>query len=189
MLASSYETFQPRYLRPLSDGHYYPKDYAMAGISHLLCDAKAGRPSFDGWNLVKETEDFFLLENPLYRGRYFVRTQGEKNHFSPVVPDWRTNNKIHVTVPPGTKELSVLESYSRGWSARTGKGEELPLSSTERYSILVSVPDSEQQTEILLQYHTPYREWYYSMMGGTALFLLVAALLQRRVNIRTEKEG
>ena len=50
-------------------------------------------------------------------------------------------------------------------------------------------PDSEQQTEILLQYHTPYREWYYSMMGGTALFLLVAALLQRRVNIRTEKEG
>ena len=161
----------------------------MAGISHLLCDAKAGRPSFDGWNLVQETEDFFLLENPLYRGRYFVRTQGAKNHFSPVVPAWRTNNKIHVTVPPGTKELSVLESYSRGWSARTGKGEELPLSSTERYSILVSVPDSEQQTEILLQYHTPYREWYYSMMGGTALFLLVAALLQRRVNIRTEKEG
>ena len=188
-LASGYETVQPRYLRPLSDGHYYPKDYAMAGISHLLCDAKAGRPSFDGWNLVQETEDFFLLENPLYRGRYFVRTQGEKNHFSPVVLDWRTNNKIHVTVPPGTKELSVLESYSRGWSARTGKGEELPLSSTERYSILVSVPDSEQQTEILLQYHTPYREWYYSMMGGTALFLLVAALLQRRVNIRTEKEG
>ena len=126
----------------------------MAGISHLLCDAKAGRPSFDGWNLVQETEDFFLLENPLYRGRYFVRTQGEKNHFSPVVPDWRTNNKIHVTVPPGTKELSVLESYSKGWSARTGKGEELPLSSTERYSILVSVPDSEQQTEILLPYQT-----------------------------------
>lgn len=90
-------------------------------------------------------------------------------------------------MPPGTKELSVLESYSRGWSARTGKGEELPLSSTERYSILVSVPDSEQQTEILLQYHTPYREWYYSMMGGTALFLLVAALLQWRVNIRTER--
>lgn len=80
-LASGYETVQPRYLRPLSDGHYYPKDYAMAGISHLLCDAKAGRPSFDGWNLVQETEDFFLLENPLYRGRYFVRTQGEKNHF------------------------------------------------------------------------------------------------------------
>lgn len=161
----------------------------MAGISHLLCDARAGKPRLDGWILVQETGNFFLLENPLYRGRYFVRAQGEENHFSPVVPDWRTNNKIHVTVPPGTKELSVLESYSRGWSARTGKGEELPLSSTERYSILVSVPDSEQQTEILLQYHTPYREWYYSMMGGTALFLLVTVFLQRRMNARTGKRG
>ena len=161
----------------------------MAGISHLLCDARAGKPSLDGWNLVQETEDFFLLENPLYRGRYFVRTQEEGNHFSPVVPDWRTNNKIHVTVPPGTKELSVLESYSKGWSARSGKGEELPLSSTERYSILVFVPDSEQQTEILLQYHTPYRGWYYSIMGGIALFLLVTAFLQRRINIKTGKMG
>ena len=94
----------------------------MAGISHLLCDARAGKPRLDGWILVQETGNFFLLENPLYRGRYFVRAQGEENHFSPVVPDWRTNNKIHVTVPSGTKELSVLESYSRGWSARTGKG-------------------------------------------------------------------
>ena len=67
--------------------------------------------------------------------------------------------------------------------------EELSLSSTERYSILVSVPDSEQQTEILLQYHTPYREWYYSMMGGTALFLLVTVFLQRRMNARTGKRG
>ena len=179
----------PEYLRPLSDGHYYPKDYAMAGISHLLCDAKAGRPSFDGWNLVQETEEFFLLENPLYRGRYFVRTQGEKNHFSPVVPDWRTNNKIHVTVPPGTKELSVLRAIPGDGAPAPGRGKSFLYPVLERYSILVSVPDSEQQTEILLQYHTPYREWYYSMMGGTALFLLVAALLQRRVNIRTEKEG
>lgn len=69
------------------------------------------------------------------------------------------------------------------------EGEELSLSSTERYSILVSVPDSEQQTEILLQYHTPYREWYYSMMGGTALFLLVTVFLQRRMNARTGKRG
>ncbi|UQT45506.1 hypothetical protein M5E88_04595 [Akkermansia muciniphila] len=77
-LASGYETVQPKYLRPLSDGHYHPEDYAMAGISHLLCDSRAGKPDFDGWILVQETEDFFLLENPLYRGRYFVRTQGKR---------------------------------------------------------------------------------------------------------------
>lgn len=77
-LASGYETVQPKYLRPLSDGHYHPEDYSMAGISHLLCDSRAGKPDFDGWILVQETEDFFLLENPLYRGRYFVRTQGKR---------------------------------------------------------------------------------------------------------------
>lgn len=47
-LASGYETVQPKYLRPLSDGHYHPKDYAMAGISHLLCDARAGNHALTG---------------------------------------------------------------------------------------------------------------------------------------------
>ncbi|MFR4223818.1 MAG: hypothetical protein ACLT38_09475 [Akkermansia sp.] len=80
-LASGCETVQPKYLRPLSDGHYHPKDYAMAGISHCCAMPEPENHALTGGFWFRKRE-IFLLENPLYRGRYFVRAQGEENHFS-----------------------------------------------------------------------------------------------------------
>lgn len=183
-LAGGYETVQPKWLKPLGQG-YDPEDYAKAGISHLLYDAQARIPILKGWRLVQKTSGFYLLANTEYRGRYFIQS-GADDVFRSVNLDWRTCNKMHFTVPAGTRKLIVLESYSRGWSARMKGGGKIPVERTERNGLQIPVPDTGRETGILLQYHTPYRAWYYGIMGGTAIFLILTILYQRWKRYRQE---
>lgn len=175
-LAGGYETVQPKYLKPLGND-LDPEDCALAGISHLLYNAKAGYPLIDKWNVVQQTKDFFLLANPKYAGRYFIQTGKSLVSIS---PEWRTANRMYFTIPPETRSLVVLESFSKGWSARMDDGEVLPVEKTERYGMQINLPYLTKSEGLLLQYHSPYRIWYYSIMSCVAIFLLVTFFLQRR---------
>ncbi len=178
-LASGYETVQPKYLKPLGSD-YDPEDFASAGISHLMCNAKCEDPSVGrGWKVVQKTEDFFLLANPMYQGRYFIRIDGQ-NALRPISPTWRTPNRMHFIVPPEARTLIVLESFSKGWEAKLDDETSLPIAPTERYGIEICLPNLPRDGEVLLQYHTPYRNLYYPIMGCTALSLCIVSLYRRK---------
>ena len=168
-----YETFQPEYLRPLNESAQDPEDYAQAGISHIFADTKWVDVSIPGWNLVMTEKEFKLFENPAYQGRYILNGATVCN------PNWRTCNRIHLTIPAHSESLCVLESYHEGWKAYIGE-QEIAITPTERGGMYMQLPPSDQPYELLMQFRMPYRTLYYPIMGLCALFLLIAVLVQRR---------
>lgn len=176
-LSSGYETVQPKYLQPLNPISYSPEDYAQAGISHILADTKWQKPNFPEWELVMCEKDFNLYKNPAYKGRYFI------NHDQPIKENWRTNNRIHLTIPSNSENLTILESYHKGWKAYM-KEKELPIAPTERYGMQIELPNSPHCDSLLLEFHMPYREWYYPIMCGTLISLIIFGIKQRKSSFR-----
>lgn len=168
-----YETFQPKYLRPLNETAQEPEDFAQAGISHIFADAKWVDVSIPGWNVVMSGKDFKLFENPAYKGRYLL------NGTTACKPDWRTCNRIHLTIPSHAESLCVVESYHKGWKACID-GQEIAITPTERGGMYLQLPPSDQTRELLLQFRMPYRMIYYPIMALCALSLLIVAIVQRR---------
>lgn len=172
-LAYGYETFQPQHLRPLNIKQLDTDDFAQAGISHLLVDTKWEDPHYPHWQLVMNEKDFKLYANPDYKGRYFI------NGITPIHENWRTCNRIHLTVPPHTHTLTVLESYHKGWNAYIGS-QELTITATERGGMNISIPQTTQQTDILLEFRMPYQHWYHSIMLLVAISLLIIFIRQKQ---------
>lgn len=171
-LADGYETFRPIYLAPLWPTQYSTEDYAQAGISHIICNTRWGDVHMPDWNLAMTNRDFKLYANPAYKGRYFADDIS-------LTPNWRTSNRIHLTVPPHARNLIVMESFHPGWKAYLGN-EELSISSTERGALFITLPDNSREQDILIQYRTPYRWWCYFIMGTTLLALLAVGIYQKR---------
>lgn len=176
-IADGYETFRPKYLVPLNIGRYDPEDYAKAGISHILVDTKWKDVSIRGWQPVMQEKDFKLYANPAYQGRYLL------DNGASIKENWRTCNRIHLSIPQGSKKLTVLESYHDGWKAYADD-QELPITSTERGGMDIALPETDGEYDVLLEFHMPYRKWYYSIMALTALMLVVTLVLQRRTSKR-----
>ncbi len=87
---------------------------------------------------------------------------------------------MHFIVPPEARTLIVLESFSKGWEAKLDDETSLPIAPTERYGIEIGLPNLPHDGEVLLQYHTPYRNLYYPIMGCTALSLCIVSLYRRK---------
>lgn len=172
-LADGYETFRPEFLQPHERNRFETMDYAQAGISHILSDTKWKETSFPGWKLVMTEKDFKLYANPDYKGRYIL----DGKHY--IKENWRTCNRIHLSIPAGAQSLTILESYHKGWRAYKGESE-LPIERTDRGGMFIHLPSSSQGDDVLLEFHMPYREVYYPIMVVTALGLLVVAFRQRR---------
>lgn len=172
-LGWGYETFQPKYLKPLTKDFQNTMDYAQAGISHIISDTKWKDHPISGWNLVMTGKNFKLYENPDYKGRYFI------NQTIPVKANWRTCNRIHISVPPHANSLTVLESYHPGWKAYVGDAT-LEISPTERGGIHISLPQAGHTQDILLEFHMPYRIWYYPIMLLTTCGLVFISIRQWR---------
>ncbi len=174
-IADGYETFRPQYLTPLAANTFEPENYAQAAISHILVDTKWKDASIRGWKLVMQEKDFKLFANPAYKGRYLI------NDETSIKENWRTCNRIHLSIPEGSKNLTVLESYHDGWKAYAGE-QELSITPTERGGMYISLPEANEPYDVLLEFHMPYRKWYYSIMALTALMLVVTLLIQRRTS-------
>ena len=172
-LADGYETFQPVYLKPAHRKIFDTKDRAMAGISHILADTKWKEPNFPQWKEVMSGKDFKVYANPDYKGRYFI------NESTPIKKNWRTCNRIHISVPAEAETLTVLESYHKGWKAYAGQ-EELEITPTERGGMHIKLPSSEKGMDVLLEFRMPYRYWYYSIISLTSLILLFIWMKQKR---------
>lgn len=181
-LADGYETVRPKFIHPLRVNAYEPEDYAQAGISHILTDTKWVDKDFPGWSLVMTGKQFKLYENPAYLGRFIV------DDAVPLVENWRTCSRIHLTIPAHAKKLSVLESYHKGWSACAG-GRELEIQRSERGGMDVVLPPSDGACEVLLEFHMPYRTWYHSIMFLTAIFLAIVAMIQVKRRNRFSQES
>lgn len=179
-LADGYETVRQQSIRPLQPREYDAEDYALAGVSHILCDKKWSQPSFPGWRLVMVEKKFNLYENPLYSGRYLSDSN------VPVKENWRTYNRISLNVPASVKELTILESYHKGWKACVGE-QEIAITPTERGGMYLQLPPSDKDYELRLQFRMPYRMLYYPIMGLCALSLLVAAYVQCRTGIKYKR--
>jgi hypothetical protein len=174
-IADGYETFRPQYLTPLAANTFEPENYAQAAISHILVDTKWKDAAIRGWKLVMQEKDFKLFANPAYKGRYII------NDETSIKENWRTCNRIHLSIPEGSKNLTVLESYHDGWKAYAGE-QELSITPTERGGMYIALPEANEPYDVLLEFHMPYRKWYYSIMALTALMLVVTLLIQRRTS-------
>lgn len=171
-LSDGYETFQPKYLKPLNPNTYDPQDYAQAAVSHILVDTKWIAPEFPGWSEVMAASDFKLYANPAYRGRYYT----DKENY--IKENWRTCNRIHLTTPANSQTLTVLESYHKGWRAYTGS-QELTITPTERHGMVIQLPDDNPGCDVQLEFHMPYRKWYYVIILLTAIGLIITVLKQK----------
>ncbi|MBR2125682.1 MAG: hypothetical protein IJ943_03000 [Akkermansia sp.] len=169
-LAGGYETFRPKYLAPLQAG-YAPEDYAQAGISHIISDTRWIDSPIPGWELVMTGPDFKLYANPAYMGRYFADG-------TPITPDKRTANRIHLTIPPNAQNITILESFHPGWKAYAGD-EELTITATERGGMSIALPPRASEQQLHLEFHMPYCKWYHSIMLATLLSLIVIAIRQK----------
>lgn len=174
-LVHGYETFQPQYLGAKLGHHSDTKSYAAAGVSHIICDTKWKEPNLPGWDMVMTGKDFKLYANPDYKGRYFIDSE------TPITANWRTCNRIQLTIPAGSKTLTVLESYHKGWKAYAGT-EELVITPTEPGGMIITLPATTQATDVLLEFRMPYRWWYYTIMIMTALGLIIAIFKQKKKN-------
>lgn len=178
-LAFGYETFVPPcitplkwessrrnscVIRPLRYDDVETEDFAMAGISHVMSDIRWGDVPLPGWKLVMQEKDFKLYANPDFKGRYFL----DEN--MPVKANWRTCNRVNLTIPAHSRSLTVLESFHSGWKAYA-REKELPIVPTERGGMYITLPESEGEYELLMEFHMPYRYWYYSIM--IAVFLVL----------------
>ena len=148
------------------------EDFALAGISHVMCDIRWSDVTLPGWELVMQQKDFKLYANPDFKGRYFL------NENMPVKANWRTCNRINMTIPAHARSLTVLESFHSGWKAYAG-GQELPIVPTERGGMYITLPQSESEYELLMEFHMPYRLWYYSIMIAVFLVLGFVHLKQK----------
>lgn len=175
-LAGGYETVQPKHIHPLT-ANFDTKDYAKAGISHILSDTKRKTTHFPGWVLVMQEKQFELYANPDYKGRYLV------NDTTPIAPEWRTSNRISLRIPPNSTNLSILESYHKGWKAYCGK-QELSISPTKHGGMHIQLPTSSQEQNLLVEFYMPYREWYYTIMAITFLGLILVAIKQKISSVR-----
>ena len=174
-LAYGYETFQPKHIKPLEQGQFNPEDFAQAGISHIMSDTKWKKMQYPGWQLVMSGKDFDLFANPAYKGRYLVDEQ------TVITPTHRTCNRIYLTIPSHSETLTVLESYHKGWKAFMGD-KELTIAPTERGGMFIHLPQSDKPISLKMQFRMPYREWYYTIMALTALFLIIVVIRQRKAN-------
>ncbi len=170
-LADGYETFRPKYLTPLRDGKYTPENYAQAGISHIISDTKWKDTPIPGWELAMTGPDFKLYANPAYKGRYFADD-------TPITPDKRTANRIHLTIPPHAQNVTILESYHPGWKAYAGDAE-LTITATERGGMSIALPARDSKQKLHLEFHIPYSKWYHSIMVVTLLSLIIIAIRQK----------
>lgn len=171
-IADGYETFRPQYLKPIHNGDFNVFDYAQAGISHVLVDTRWKDVMIPGWNEVMSEKYFKLYANPEYRGRYII---DEKK---PIKEDWRTCNRICLTLPENASSLTILESYHPGWKAYCGS-QEVEIEPTERGGMRIVFSDNQEPKQVMLQFSMPYHRWYYVIMTLTALVLVVFCWRQR----------
>lgn len=170
-LADGYETFRPEYLAPLHPHKHIPEDYAQAGISHIISDSMYAEKNWTDWKVVMAGPDFKLHANPTYKGRYFADG-------TPITPDKRTANRIHLTIPPNAQNITILESFHPGWKAYAGD-EELTITATERGGMSIALPPRASEQKLHLEFHMPYCKWYHSIMLATLLSLIVIAIRQK----------
>lgn len=173
-LADGYETVRPKYLRPLKND-FDTKDYAAAGISHILADTKWAIPNIPGWQPVMIEKNFMLFSNPDYRGKYLL------NGRTSIKPTSRTCSQLQFDLPPHSHDLTLLQSYHLGWKAYIDT-QELPITPTEHYGMNIKLPDSEQTTTLKLEFHMPWQKRYYSIMALTALILGITAWRQKSLD-------
>ncbi len=159
-------------IRPLRYDNAETEDFALAGISHVMSDVRWGDVPLPGWKLVMQEKDFKLYANPDFKGRYFL----DEN--MPVKANWRTCNRINLTIPAHSRSLTVLESFHSGWKAYAGE-KELPIVPTERGGMQIALPTSESEYELLLEFHMLYRFWCYSIMIAVCLILGLIHLKQK----------
>jgi len=114
-----------------------------------------------------------LFANPLYQGRYLV------DDISPIHADWRTCNRIQLSLPKNSATLTVLESYHPGWKAYCGS-EELKITATERGGMRIAIPDNALSNEVLMEFSMSYHRLYYAIMLLAALTLSIVAVKQYR---------
>lgn len=172
--ASGYETVRPSYLTPLNGKKHDPCDFALAGISHVIGDTKWGDFDFAGWNTVMCEDEFKVLENPEYKGRYII--DGEFY----IRERKRTPNRIYLSIPANSSEITILESFHKGWKAYLS-GREVDIKRTERGGMSVAYPKTKHEEEMLLEFHMPYRSWYYAVMACVFCLLIVVFVKQKTV--------
>ena len=56
--------------------------------------------------------------------------------------------------------------------------------SISKWEADIALPETDGEYDVLLEFHMPYRKWYYSIMALTALMLVVTLVLQRRTSKR-----
>lgn len=172
-LANGYETIQPQYLHCQNIKIHDTKEYAAAAISHILSQTTWVDRHYPKWKLVMIAKDFKLYQNPDYRGRYFI------NNEIPIKENWKTYNRIHLTIPPHSNNLTILESYHKGWKASID-GQDVQITRTARGGMYLNVPSSEKAYDLQLEFRMPYREYYYTIMLLTAIGLGFVFFKQKR---------
>lgn len=170
-LGDGYETFRPHYLRPTKND-FNTGDYAQAGISHIISNTKWENVDLPGWKEVMTCNGFKVLANPDYRGRYFI------NQETAIRENWRTCNRIHLSIPAGAKTLTVLESYHKGWKASVGD-QGLCIEPTKHGGMQINLPPGDKKYDLLMEFHMPYRWIYHPIMLLTAIGLLVVTLRRK----------
>ncbi len=177
-LADGYETFRPNYIHPLKK-EFDTKEYAKAGISHVISNTKWCDVNLPGWDVVMIHKDFKVWANPDYKGRYLV------NQDISIRENWRTYNKINLCIPVGASSLTVLESYHKGWSAIVDN-QELSITPTEQGGMYIELPKKDSAYNLLLEFRMPYRWLCYYCMLLTAIGLTIVAIY-RKIKLRNDK--
>ncbi len=175
-LTDGYETFRSEYMHPTKK-NYDTKEYAKAGISHIISNTKWEDVNLPGWDVVMVCDDFKVWANPDYKGRYII------NKNVSIHENWRTCNRISLSIPAGATSLTVLESYHKGWRAIIDN-QDLRITPTELGGMYIELPEKDCAYNLLLEFRIPYRWVYYPCLLLTAIGLTLIAIYRKKKHHR-----
>ena len=125
---NGYESIQPSKLAPRHPNDFEPKDFALAGISHVSTPPGEPFPNADAWRLVEASPDYDLYENPAFRS-IFLACLADGTEV-PLFAEDETPNSFRLALPAGTTSLRLAMTHHPAWRYRLGNDGWNPLPPT-----------------------------------------------------------
>ncbi|MEG1071168.1 MAG: hypothetical protein RSE01_05025 [Akkermansia sp.] len=173
----SYETVAPRSI--WSGNCVNAQGAAKMGISHWLIAPEISEKPGEGWVFLYKNSHFSLYKNSYFHGLYIAGLAlGDRQNIEPL---WKTVNRRCLQLPPHTKNLEVLETYSEGWRYRINNGEWKYPHPTEVFGIGIDFDQAigDEGAQLMLQYIPPYRTLYFWGISITLAGLIAYSGLRR----------
>ncbi|MEG2237279.1 MAG: hypothetical protein RRY13_06430, partial [Akkermansia sp.] len=155
------------------------QDAAKMGISHWLIAPEISEKPGEGWVFLYKNSHFSLYKNSYFHGLYIAGlASGDRQNIEPL---WKTVNRRCLQLPPHTKNLEVLETYSEGWRYRINNGEWKYPHPTEVFGIGIDFDQAigDEGAQLMLQYIPPYRTLYFWGISITLAGLIAYSGLRR----------